>query len=108
LTASNQANESPQLSRTEQIVAEIWREVLGLENVTAHDNLFEIGGHSLVATQIASRLRQRFGRAIYVRTLFDRPTIRGLAHLIDHDHDLLEESLNTISRAPRHPRKQAL
>jgi amino acid adenylation domain-containing protein len=105
--ASATVNASP-LTPTERIVADIWCDVLGVSTLAVHANLFEIGGHSLTATQIAARLRQRFGRAIYVRTLFDNPTVRDLARLVDQNEVAVHEVYESIQRAPRIARKASL
>ena len=63
----------------EEILAGIWSEVLGLEQVGTTDNFFTIGGHSLLATQVVSRIRETLRVEVMVRTLFDRPTIRELS-----------------------------
>src|SRR5205823_14702032 len=44
-------------SEIEELVAQVWREVLKLDNICIHDNFFEIGGHSLLATRVVARLR---------------------------------------------------
>ena len=59
----------------EQLIAEIWAEVLGLERVGIHDNFFELGGHSLLATQAISRLREAFQVEVPLRSLFESPTV---------------------------------
>ena len=58
---------------SEQQVAAIWRDMLGLEKVGANDNFFELGGHSLLAIQVTSRLREMVQRDVPVRMLFDYP-----------------------------------
>jgi acyl carrier protein len=68
---------------TEEQLANIWQEVLGLERVGIHDNFFELGGHSLLATQVISRARDNFGVALPLLRLFEIPTIAGLTELIE-------------------------
>jgi amino acid adenylation domain-containing protein len=63
----------------EQVVAEIWAEVLGRERVGAEDDFFALGGHSLLATQVLSRVEQAFGVKLPVRALFEEPTVAALA-----------------------------
>ncbi len=71
----------------EQKIAAIWQEQLQISKVGIHDNFFESGGHSLLATQTVSRLQEVLDVEVGIRTLFDFPTISGLAqHLGDGDH----------------------
>ena len=66
----------------EEKVARIWAEVLGLPEVGIYDNFFELGGHSLKATQIMSRLRDALRIELPLRTIFEAPTIEGLAGVL--------------------------
>jgi amino acid adenylation domain-containing protein len=63
----------------EELLAQIWRDVLNLENLGTTDNFFELGGHSLLAIQIISRLCEVFSCDIPLRILFEAPTVAGLA-----------------------------
>jgi acyl carrier protein len=70
----------------EEVLAEIWVEVLKLDKVGIHDNFFELGGHSLLATQVMSRLRELFQVELPLRSLFESPTVAGLAERIEQSH----------------------
>ena len=63
----------------EEMIAEIWAEVLKVHTVGVHDNFFDLGGHSLLATQIISRLREAFRVDLPLRALFEDPTVVSLA-----------------------------
>ncbi|OJH38589.1 non-ribosomal peptide synthetase [Cystobacter ferrugineus] len=60
-------------------MAALFAEVLGASRVGALDDFFDLGGHSLLATQLLSRVRREFGVDVPVRTVFETPTVRGLA-----------------------------
>jgi hypothetical protein len=68
---------------TEKAVAAIWAELLGVPNLGLHDDFFDLGGQSLLAIKAVSRLGDAFDVALSLRTLFERPTIAGLAEIID-------------------------
>jgi len=67
---------------TEEVIAAIWVDILGLKQVGIHDNFFELGGHSLLATQVISHLRKAFQVELTLRTLFERSTTAELAELV--------------------------
>ncbi|HKV91741.1 MAG TPA: amino acid adenylation domain-containing protein [Candidatus Angelobacter sp.] len=68
---------------TEEILAGVWAEVLGLAEVGVNQNFFELGGHSLLATRVISRIRAIFQVDLPVRELFQHGTVRTLAHRIE-------------------------
>ncbi|MET0396580.1 MAG: amino acid adenylation domain-containing protein [Longimicrobiaceae bacterium] len=67
---------------TEERVAAIWAEVLGVERAGVHDGFFELGGHSLRASQVITRVRAAFGVELPMTALFDAPTIAELAERV--------------------------
>ncbi|MEH2381360.1 MAG: amino acid adenylation domain-containing protein [Nostoc sp.] len=67
---------------TEEILAGIWRDVLGLEQVGIYDNFFDLGGHSLLATQVIALTRKAFGIELPILSLFESPAIAPLAQKI--------------------------
>jgi amino acid adenylation domain-containing protein len=81
----------------ENAIAAIWAELLKLNRVSVHDNFFELGGHSLLATQAISRLRNIFQAALPLRTLFEAPTVAGLAKYIDECHSVGQHSLTSAN-----------
>ncbi len=69
----------PPRTPEERAVADVWAELLGLDQVGAGDDFFALGGHSLLATQVLSRVRQGLGVELELRQLFEEPTVAGLA-----------------------------
>ncbi|MFE6701621.1 amino acid adenylation domain-containing protein [Streptomyces sp. NPDC057718] len=78
----------------QRAVGEIWCEVLEIAGVGADDNFFDLGGHSLLATRVTGRLRDRFGLELPLRTVFDRPVLRGFADEVDRN---LREKISGMS-----------
>lgn len=60
-------------------IAAIWRDALGLENVSVTENFFDLGGHSLLVVQVQRRMKEELGREVAITDLFRFPTIRAIA-----------------------------
>ena len=85
----------------ERVIAEIWQSVLGLDRVGITDSFFDIGGHSLKAIVIASRLRSvQHGRTVPLRWIFEFPTIEALARKMESEDTELAET-SGVERADR-------
>jgi amino acid adenylation domain-containing protein len=83
--SSFRPEETYQAPRTqvEEVLARIWEEVLGLEQVGVHDHFFELGGQSLQATRVVSRVHDVLGVELPVLSLFEEPTLSGLADRLE-------------------------
>jgi amino acid adenylation domain-containing protein len=68
---------------TERALAAIWSEVLGVSRIGAEDSFFLLGGHSLMATQVITRVRETLDVVLPLRTLFEAPRLRALAERVD-------------------------
>jgi amino acid adenylation domain-containing protein len=66
-------------TRAERAIAQIWGEVLRRDRIGAGDDFFALGGHSLIATQVVSRIRERLGVEVPLRAVFEFPVLRDLA-----------------------------
>jgi hypothetical protein len=97
---------------TEKLLAALWAEVLGVERVGVHDNFFDLGGHSLQAAQLVSRVSKALGRDLPVKALFLHPTVAALAEAAPHAgvEDLAEvrHDGDTVPATPLKSRLAAL
>ncbi|CAL9335233.1 amino acid adenylation domain-containing protein [Nocardiopsis dassonvillei] len=89
---------APPEGPTERAVADIWADLLGLDTVNRDDDFVALGGDSLLATRMTEALRRRFGAELPLRRVFEAPTVRALAALLDRgpssaDHEFEEGTL---------------
>jgi pristinamycin I synthase-3/4 len=73
----------PAQTAVQEIVADIWANLLGLPRVCLHANFFELGGHSLLATQVIVRVWKTMGVELPLRALFESPTVAKFAERIE-------------------------
>jgi amino acid adenylation domain-containing protein len=95
-TAAAKPYVAPRDAVEEKLVA-IWTEVLAIERVSLTDDFFDLGGHSLMATQVVSRIRGALGIQLPLRTIFESPTVAGLAEAIrQHKEEQKGEEVDQI------------
>ncbi|WP_344951652.1 amino acid adenylation domain-containing protein, partial [Sphaerisporangium flaviroseum] len=76
----------PPLPGLEERLAQIWRQVLGVDRVGRHDDFADLGGHSLLAVRLVLKIRAALGTAVPLTRLSTTPTVAGLAAYLDgHD-----------------------
>jgi amino acid adenylation domain-containing protein len=106
IEAESDAGDEP-LTPVEEIVTNIWCEVLRLPTVSRKRNFFSLGGHSLLATQVIHRIRDTFKVELPVRTIFESPTVTQLAQLVEarlHEGDqVLPPHIEPVSREGKLP-----
>ncbi|BAY81640.1 peptide synthetase [Calothrix parasitica NIES-267] len=91
-------------NRVEQLLVNIWSEILGVEKISIDDNFFELGGHSLLATRVISQIREIFEVELPLRKLFETPTIVGIAEAITRKNsELSQPGIKKIERQDKLP-----
>jgi acyl carrier protein len=84
---------APPQGDIEALLAQIWEDVLNLRPVGIHDNFFDLGGHSLAASRVVSRVLKHFRLQIPLQSLFQMPTIAQMAELItEHEGNRLADA----------------
>jgi len=79
----NQNDSDKSVIPVEDALAELWKEVLGLQRVGRHDNFFECGGHSMLAMQLVAKVRKRFKIDFPLKNVFERQTLSGMAEIVE-------------------------
>jgi acyl carrier protein len=89
----------------EEVVADIWKSLLGPAQVGVEDNFFDLGGHSLLATQVISRVRETFQlEELPLQSLFESPTVAGLVEVLASlwgGREVVEEIAATVKELSR-------
>ena len=102
-STDNSELENPR-TKTEKLIADIWKECLSLQKVGTNNSFFDLGGHSLVAARVMTELEEKTGKRLPLASLFEHSTIEKLALLIDKgDRDLTWDSLVPIRRQGSKP-----
>ncbi len=105
-THAQKVEEKPvdaQMTPLQETLAGMWQDVIGIDDVGIHDNFFDLGGHSVLVTQIVARIRKNLNVNLSLRSVFDHPTIAELAAVIE---DVLPAEADTMNRVE--PRKSEL
>ncbi len=87
------------LNPVEQQLAQAWRELLGVEEISRDDDFFALGGHSLAAVRLFARIRKNFAVDLPLATLFQASTLGGLAAVVTHNAGLDMTSAETPKKA---------
>ena len=87
---------APPRTPIEELLANIWREVLKLEQIGIYDNFFDAGGHSLLAARVVSKVRAVLDVEFGMVDVFQAPTIESLAELL-HERDMQQESEDELA-----------
>ena len=85
-------------SDIEKQIAEVWQDVLGIEQIGVHDNVFDLGGDSLLLAGLHSKLQDRFGPRITLVEMFNYPTIHALARFLSDEAG--RSSVSFAAQAP--------
>ncbi|MGW5682992.1 type I polyketide synthase [Nonomuraea sp. NPDC003754] len=88
----------------ESTLAGLWGEVLGAKQVSVEQDFFEFGGNSLVAVQLIALIRKKLGVRLPMRSLFQVPTVAGMAALVEEMRGRQPDKQVALTRLPRHER----
>ncbi len=92
------AAQTAALNPVETVLAEAWRELLGIDEVAPQDDFFALGGHSLAAVRLFARIRKHFNVDLPLATLFQAPTLGALAALVAQHAGLATDPVQAPSK----------
>lgn len=96
------ADYTPPENEMEEIIAEIWKQALGIQKIGREDRFFDIGGHSLLAMQVLGQLRKKGFENLQITDIFRFPTIRSLAKHLNQAQGKTSDSTSQVQdRASR-------
>ncbi|MGX5439997.1 non-ribosomal peptide synthase/polyketide synthase [Bacillus thuringiensis] len=98
--------EAPRNEVEERLVS-IWQDILGVEKVGINQHFFEIGGHSLKATTMVSKINKEFMVEIPLRQIFQTPTIKGIGEFIDSTKESVYASIKKVEEQDYYPLSSA-
>jgi acyl carrier protein len=91
----------------EQLLVNVWQEMLNIDKVGIHDNFFELGGHSLLAVQIHNKLQELLGLEVSVVEVFQYPTVHSLAKYIREKQEGKPEAESAPARGEKRGARRA-
>jgi acyl carrier protein len=91
----------PPRNDDERQIAEIWKDLLGVEQAGVNDNFFELGGHSLLVTRMISRIRSDLGANLSIRQVFRTPALGDLAVSVASARQAADGDDDNIVARPR-------
>jgi acyl carrier protein len=101
LSTSEPREDSLPGSSIEKKLASIWSEVLSVQQIASNDNLFDLGGHSLLITRIISRIRNFFQIDVPIHAFFETPTVAAIAALIQSEMETRKTTGLAMNRVIR-------
>jgi acyl carrier protein len=82
MRSTGEPEPAPICSRSEQIIAAIWEDVLHVAPIGANDTFFSLGGHSITAARMVARVGEAFGVDLPLRVVFEERTVAGIARAV--------------------------
>lgn len=90
-------------NRTESVLIEIWQTILGVDRIGVHDNFYDLGGHSLKATLLISRIHKELDIVVPLRMVFSHPTVKEMANYINGISEEAFENIEPVQEQVYYP-----